>query len=137
LITANFAALLTHARIPIDGPAIEVFISAVHTMPAIARCITLSGLGYRALRHDDESAPDLRLRLLSAFRDYMTDGGVGDDREGMRSIAWCYRKACAALFGEPAVADEWPGLDDNAERTVLAMMRPSGDTSDKGPRFHV
>jgi hypothetical protein len=134
LITANFSALLTNSRILIEGPAIDVFISAVHTMPAIARCITLIGLGYRALRGDDASAHDLRHRLLRVFRDYINAAVVGDDLDVMRSVAWCYRKAYAQRFGGPAITDGWPGLDDNAERTALAMMCPTNDT---GPRFLV
>src|SRR5262249_25201879 len=53
LITANFAALVTNSRILMEGPAIDAFLSAIHAMPAIARCITLIGLGYRGLRGDD------------------------------------------------------------------------------------
>ncbi|HWU88425.1 MAG TPA: serine/threonine-protein kinase [Kofleriaceae bacterium] len=134
LITANFSALLTNSRIPIDGPAIDVFLSAVHTMPAIARCITLIGLGYRALRGDDASAQDLRHRLVRVFRDYRSAAVAGDDRGVMRSIAWCYRKAYARRFGGPPVTDDWPGLDEDAERAVLAMMC---STNDGGPRVLV
>jgi serine/threonine protein kinase len=131
LITANFSALLTNSRILIDGPAIDVFLSAVHTMPAIARCITLIGLGYRALRGDDASAQDLRHRLVRVFRDHLSDAIAGDDLGVMRSVAWCYRKAYAQRFGGAPVTDAWPGLDSAA---VAAMMSPpQGDN----PRFRV
>lgn len=131
LITANFAALVTNSRILIEGPAIDVFLSAVHTLPPIARCITLIGLGYRALRGDDASAHDLRHRLVRVFRDYRSATAADDDLGVMRSVAWCYRKAYAQRYGGPAVSDPWPGLDDSAERGVLAMMC---STSDGGPR---
>src|SRR6185436_15817827 len=85
LITANFSALLTNSRILIDGPAIDGFLSAVHTMPALSRCITLIGLGYRALRGDDASAQDLRHRLMRVFQDYLSPIVVGDDLGVMRS----------------------------------------------------
>jgi hypothetical protein len=129
LITANFSALLTNSRILIDGPAIDAFLSAVHTMPAIARCITLIGLGYRALRGDDASAQDLRHRLVRVFRDYLSPIVVGDDVGVMRSVAWCYRKAYAKRFGGAPVTDDWPGLDDTAERAALAMMSLTHDGS--------
>ncbi len=134
LITANFSALLTNSRILIDGPAIDVFLSTVHTMPAISRCITLIGLGYRALRGDDASAQDLRHRLMRVFQDYLSPIVVGDDLGVMRSVAWCYRKAYAQRFGGAPVTDDWPGLDDAAERAVLAMM---SSTHDSSPRFLV
>lgn len=131
LITANFSALMTNSRILIEGPAIDVFLSAVHTMPPVARCITLIGLGYRALRGDDASAHDLRHRLVRVFRDYLSPTAVGDDLGVMRSVAWCYRKAYAQRYGGPPVSDAWPGLDEGAERGALAMMC---STSDDGPR---
>jgi hypothetical protein len=135
LITANFAALITNSRILMEGPAIDAFLSAVHTMPAIARCITLTGLGYRALRSDDASAHDLRYWLLRVFHGYRAAPAEGDDRGVLRSVAWCYRKAYAQRFGGsalPAAGDDWPGLDDDTERAVLAMMC---STTDGGPRF--
>ena len=135
LVTANFAALLTNSRILMDGPAIEAFLSAVHAMAPIARCITLIGLGYRALRSDDASAPDLRSGLARVFRGYVGDTLTGDDHGVMRSVAWCYRKAYAQRFGGPAVTDPWPGLDARAEHDALAMM--CSTTDDGGPRFRV
>jgi hypothetical protein len=134
LITANFSALLTNSRVLIEGPAIDAFLSAVSTMPAIARCITLSGLGYRGLRGDDASAHDLRHRLVRVFRDYVSNPVAGDDLGLMRSITWCFRKAYSQRFGGPPVHDPWPGLDENAERGVLAMMCA---ISEDGPRFLV
>lgn len=129
LITANFSALLTNSRILIDGPAIDGFLSAAHSMPALSRCITLIGLGYRALRSDDASAQDLRHRLMRVFQDYLSPIVVGDDLGVMRSVAWCYQKAYAQRFGSALVTDEWPGLDDTAERAVLAMMSSTHDGS--------
>ena len=134
LITANFSALLTNSRVLMEGPAIDAFLSAVHTMPAIARCITLIGLGYRTLRGDDASAQDLRHRLVRVFRDYLSTAVAGDDLGVMRSVAWCYWRAYSQRFGGPLVTDDWPGLDDNAERAVLAMMC---STTEGGPRFLV
>ena len=134
LITANFSALLTNSRVLIEGPAIDVFLSAVHTMSAIGRCITLTGLGYRALRGDDASAQDLRHRLSRVFRGYVSNPVAGDDLGVMRSIAWCFRKAYARRFGGPPVDDPWPGLDDAAEHGVLAMMC---SVSEDGLRFLV
>ena len=134
LVTANFSALLTNSHVLIEGPAIDAFLSAVSTMPAIARCITLSGLGYRALRGDDASAQDLRHRLVRVFRDYAGDQVAGDDLGVMRSIAWCFRTAYGKRFGAPPADDAWPGLDDAAERGVLAMMC---SVSHDGPRFLV
>jgi hypothetical protein len=132
LITANFSALLTNSRVLLEGPAIDVFLSAVNSAPAIARYITLSGLGYRALRGDDASAPDLRHRLARVFRDYLRTPNPTADLGMMRSLAWCYQKAYARRFGGPQVTDAWPGLDGDTERAVLAMMC---STSDEGPRF--
>jgi hypothetical protein len=132
LITANFAALVTNSQILMEGPAIDAFLSAVHTMPAVARCITLIGLGYRALRGADASAHDLRYWLGRVFRAYLSATAVDDDFGVMRSVAWCYRKAYAQRFGGPVVSDDWPGLGDDAERGVLAMMC---STSEGGPRF--
>jgi len=134
LITANFSALLTNSRVLMEGPAIDAFLSAVHAMPAIARCITLIGLGYRTLRGDDASAQDLRHRLVRVFRDYRSATVVGDDLGVMRSVAWCYRRAYSQRFGGPLVTDDWPGLDDSAERAVLAMMC---STTEGGPRLLV
>src|SRR6185436_11143889 len=85
LVTANFSALLTNSRVLIEGPAIDAFLSAIGTMPAVGRCITLSGLGYRALRGDDASAQDLRHRLMRVFQDYLSPIVVGDDLGVMRS----------------------------------------------------
>jgi hypothetical protein len=133
LVTANFSALLTNSGVLIDGPAIDVFLSAVRTMPAIAQFITLIGLGYRALRNDDASAQDLRYRLIRVFRDYLSAEIVDDDLEVMRSVAWCYQKAFSQRFGGPPVTGEWPRLGDSAERAMLAMMRST--TSEDGPRF--
>ena len=132
LITANFAALVTNSQILIEGPAIDAFLSAVHIMPAIARCITLIGLGYRALRGDDASAHDLRYYLVRVFRDYLAGKVTGDDAGVMRSVAWSYLRAYGRRFGGPALAEPWPGLDDAAERGALAMMCA---TTDDGPRF--
>jgi hypothetical protein len=134
LIAANFAALVTNSRIPMEGPAIDAFLSAIDAMPAIARCITLIGLGYRGLRGDDDdaSAHDLRRALVRVFQGYVSAAIAGDDLGVMRSVAWCYRKAYARRFGGPAVPDPWPGLDDAAERSALALMC---STTDDGPRF--
>ncbi len=134
LVTANFAALVTNSRIPMEGPAIDAFLSAIHAMPAIARFITLIGLGYRGLRGDDDdaSAHDLRRALVRVFQGYVSAAIAGDDLGVMRSVAWCYRKAYARRFGGPAVPDPWPGLDDAAERSALALMC---STTDEGPRF--
>jgi serine/threonine protein kinase len=132
LITANLSALLTNSRVLIEGPAIDVFLSAVNTMPTIARCITLSGLGYRALRGDDASAHDLRHRLVRVFRDCLAVPAADDNLGVMRSLAWCYRKAYVQRFGGPPVTDPWPGLSDDDERAVLAMMCSTGED---GPRF--
>lgn len=134
LITANFAALVTNSRILMEGPAIDAFLSAIYTIPAIARCITLIGLGYRALRSDDDdaSAQDLRHALVRVFRGYLSLATTSDDLGVMRSVAWCYRKAYAQRFGGPAVTDPWPGLDEAAERSALALMC---STADDGPRF--
>jgi hypothetical protein len=134
LITANFAALVTNSRILLEGPALDAFLSALHAMPAIARCITLIGLGYRGLRGDDDdaSAHDLRRALVRVFQGYVSAAIAGDDLGVMRSVAWCYRKAYARRFGGPAVPDPWPGLDDAAERSALALMC---STTDDGPRF--
>jgi serine/threonine protein kinase len=134
LVTANFSALLTNSHVLIEGPAIDAFLSAIGTMPAIARCITLSGLGYRALRGNDPSAQDLRHRLARVFRDYAADPVIGDDLGVMRSVAWCFRKAYAQRFGGPVVDDAWPGLDDAAQSGVLAMMC---SISQDRPRFLV
>lgn len=134
LIAANFAALVTNSRILMEGPAIDAFLSSVHTMPAISRCITLIGLGYRALRsaEDDATAHDLRYWLARVFRRYLSDAPAGDDLGVMKSVAWCYRKAYAQRFGGAQVTDAWPGLDDEADRSALAMMC---STSEAGPRF--
>ncbi len=132
LMAANFAAVLTNSRMPIDGPAIDALLSAVTEMPAISRCISLAGLGYRALRGDDASAHDLRHRLVRVFRDYVTAPILGNDLGLMRSLAWCYRKAYARRFGGPPVTDPWPGLHEADDRTVLAMMC---STTPDGPRF--
>jgi hypothetical protein len=132
LTAPNFAALITNSKVLIEGPAIDAFLSAIHTMAPVARLITLIGLGYRALRGDDASAPDLRYYLARVFRGYRD---AGDDHGVMRSVAWCYRKAYAQRFSSAAVADPWPGLpglDDGAERDALAMMC---STDDGGPRF--
>jgi hypothetical protein len=137
LITANFSALLTNSRVPLEGPAIDAFLSAINSAPPVARLITLSGLGYRALRGDDASSQDLRHRLDRVFRDHLSPpvvDDVDDDLGVMRSLAWCYRKAYAQRFGGPPVTDAWPGLGDHAERGALAMMC---STSDDGPRFLV
>ena len=128
LITANFSALLTNSRVLLEGPAIDSFLSAVSSAPPIASYITLSGLGYRALRGDDASAQDLRHRLVRVFQDSRAAPPGDDDRRGvMRSLAWCYRKAYAQRFGGPPIQDAWPGLDDRAERGALAMMGFAGD----------
>ena len=132
LITANFSALLTNSRIPMDGPAIDAFLSAINRAPPVARLITLSGLGYRSLRSDDALAPDLRQRLVRVFRNLATS--VDAELGVMRSLAWCYRKAYARRFGGPAVTDPWPGLGDAAEHGALTMMCA---VSDDGPRFLV
>jgi hypothetical protein len=134
LITANFSALLTNSRVPMEGPAIDAFLSAIHSAPPVGRFITLSGLGYRALRGDDASAQDLRHRLVRVFRDQLATPVRDDDLGVMRSLAWCYRKAYAQRFGGPAVTEPWPGLGDHAERGALAMMCSVGDD---GPRFLV
>lgn len=134
LITANFSALLTNARVPIEGPAIDAFLSAANTMPAIARYIALTGLGYRALRADDASAQDLRHRLVRVFREYLAVPVVDDDLGVLRSLGWCYLKAYAQRFGGPELTEPWPGLGDNAEREALAMMC---STSEDGPRVLV
>ena len=123
LITANFSALLTNSQVVLERPAIDSFLSAVNSAPPIARYITLSGLGYRALRGDDTSVHDLRQRLVRLFQDYRSAPAADDDELGvMRSLAWCYRKAYSQRFGGPPVDDPWPGLDDRAERAALAMM---------------
>jgi predicted Ser/Thr protein kinase len=134
LITANFSALLTNSRVPMEGPAIDAFLSAIHRAPPVARFITLSGLGYRALRADDASAQDLRHRLARVFRDYLSAARGDDDIGVLRSLAWCYRKTHALRFGGPAVTEPWPGLGDDAERGAMAMMCSVGD---EGPRFLV
>jgi tRNA A-37 threonylcarbamoyl transferase component Bud32 len=128
LITANFSALLTNSRVLLEGPAIDSFLSAINSAPPIARYITLSGLGYRALRDDDASTHDLRHRLGRVFQDHRSVPAADDDELGvMRSLAWCYRKAYAQRFGGPAVGDPWPGLDDRAERAALALMCASNE----------
>ena len=135
-ITANFAALLTNSRVLLDGPAIDVFLSAINHAPAFARYLTLSGLGYRALRGDDASAQDLRHRLARVFRDYLSPpagGPAGPPAPSglLRSLAWCHQKAYARRHGGRPVEAGWPGLDDDDERAVLAMMC---STSPEGPR---
>ncbi|HET7499366.1 MAG TPA: protein kinase [Kofleriaceae bacterium] len=130
--TANFSALVTNSRILIEGPAIDAFLSAVHTMPPVARCITLIGLGYRALRGDDASAHDLRSYLVRVFRNYLSAAIEGEDLGVMRSVAWCYLKSYEHRFGGPRVTEPWPGLDAGAERGALAMMC---STTGDGPRF--
>jgi serine/threonine protein kinase len=134
LLTANFSALLTNSRIPMEGPAIDAFLSAVNSAPPVARFITLSGLGYRALRGDDASAQDLRHRLVRVFRDQLSARGVDGELGVMHSLAWCYLKAFAQRFGGPAMPEPWAGLGDDAERGALAMMC---SVRDEGPRFLV
>jgi serine/threonine protein kinase len=134
LITANFAALLTNSRVLIEGPAIDTFLSAVDTMPAVARFITLIGLGYRALRGDDASAQDLRHGLMRVFQSYLSRPVAGDDLGVMRSVAWCYQKAFARRFGGPSPSEDWPGLHDDDEPGALAMM---SSTADGRPRVLV
>jgi serine/threonine protein kinase len=132
LMTPNFAALLTNSRVLIEGPAIDAFLSALHTMSPVARYIALMGLGYRALRDDDASARDLRLGLMPVFRDILSSATGNDDHGVMRSVAWCYLAAFARRFGSPKAEGDWPGLDDQAERGALAMMSSlNGD----GPRI--
>ena len=132
LITANFSALLTNSRVPLEGPAIDAFLSAVNSAPPVARFITLSGLGYRALRGDDASAQDLRHRLVRVFRDLLSAPVTTDELSVMRSLGWCYLQSYARRFGGPAMPEPWPGLGDDAERGALAMMC---SVSDDGPRF--
>ncbi|HWO25549.1 MAG TPA: serine/threonine-protein kinase [Kofleriaceae bacterium] len=128
LIVANFSALLTSSRVPIEGPAIDVLLSAIRAMPAIARCIALNGLGYRALRDDDSCAQDLRHRISRTFHECLAASAADDDIGVMRSIAWCYLKAYAQKFGSPPPDGAWPGLGENAERAVLSMMCQADET---------
>jgi serine/threonine protein kinase len=128
LIIVNFSALLTSSRVPIEGPAIDALLSATRSMPAIARCIALNGLGYRALRDDDSCAQDLRHRISRTFREYLAGSAADDDIGVMRSIAWCYLKAYAQRFGSAPPEGAWPGLGANAERAVLAMMCQADDS---------
>jgi len=131
LIAANFSALLS-SSVPIDGAAIDAYLSALNSMPVIARCLALIGLGYRALRDGDPSAHDLRYRLIPIFRDYLSvvssDGIVGL----IRSSAWCYLKAYAQRFGTPMPTGAWPGFTSETEVAVLAMM---SSTSEGSPRI--
>jgi hypothetical protein len=124
LIAANFCALMTSSRVPMDGPAIDMLLSGLRDMGPIAQLIALAGLGYRALKNGDPSARDLRARLLPIFESCLSPEG-SDLVSGsvIASIAWCYLSAWSKRFGSAPPTSPWPSCDsDAAQKETLERM---------------
>jgi hypothetical protein len=133
LIAANFNALIASSRVPMDGPAIDLLLSALGRMKPVARIIALNGISYRALRDEDPSARELRLRLLPIYDAYLP-GGAAAGEAMMASVSWCYLKAFAHRFRTRAPRVPWPGLGADAE-TQDVVLRVIRAVTEDGPRL--
>ncbi|MGH8582434.1 MAG: hypothetical protein ACREWG_06505 [Gammaproteobacteria bacterium] len=124
-ITGNVIAFLAWTQTAIEPRAIQLILEALPRFEALSRIVLIAGWGYRVLADvpGDASVVDLRRALLPVLR--ALSGSVREPHDPVAvSLAWCYQKAFAALFGTPAPESPWPaiGFSDEETRAALPMI---------------
>ena len=125
-ITSNFIGFLAWTIVPIDAQAIRLLLGELENFDALTRIILIGGLGYRILINDkrDYSHGDIHRALIPKLAEFsdLNSSPVGDPVAC--SLAWCYQKAFAKLFGTQQPITPCPKLvfDDRPTLAALGMV---------------
>ncbi len=122
-ITGNLIGFLSWTTTPIEPQAIQHLLDELQNLDGLSRIILIGGLGYRLLVDDEEDTArsDLRRYLLPKLKELSSSNKTKLDDPVVSSLAWCYQKAFAALFGAPEPSGSLPNLGFGEEHTSIAL----------------
>lgn len=122
-VTGNVIAFLAWTRTSVDTQAIQLLLKELSNFQALSRVVLLAGLGYRVLVNhpDDRSVVDLRRTLLPKLCEFSNLETAPVDDPVACSLAWCYQKAFAELFGSTQPEIPWPAIGFTEAETAKAL----------------
>jgi hypothetical protein len=122
-ITGNVIAFLAWTRTAIDPRAIQLLLNELGNFEALSRVVLIAGLGYRVLVNDpkDPSIGDLRRMLFPKLGEFSNPQTAPVDDPVACSLAWCYRKAFAGIFGMRQPEIPWPAIGFDEAETLKAL----------------
>jgi hypothetical protein len=113
-------------KIELVGPGPEL-----GNFEALSRVLLIAGLGHRVLLNSDtdRSLGDLRRALFPKLRLFADPDTIPVVDPVAYSLAWCYQKAFAGLFGLTPPAVPWPriGFADAETEAALPMISSVSD----------
>ena len=122
-ISGNVIAFLAWTRTAIDPRAIQLLLNELANFEALSRVVLIAGLGYRVLVNDpkDPSIGDLRRMLFPKLGEFSNPQTAPVDDPVACSLAWCYRKAFAGIFGMRQPEIPWPAIGFDEAETLKAL----------------
>jgi len=122
-ITGNLIAFLAWTQTGIEPRALQRLLDELPRFEALSRVVLIAGLGYRVLVNGpgDASVGDIRRALLPKLRVFSNPETTPVDDVVASSLAWCYQKAFAGLFGMPAPETPWPEIGFSDAETLKAL----------------
>jgi len=132
-VTGNFIGFISWTVTPIDAQAIQLLLDEFENFKGLSRVILVGGLGYRLLVNDprDRSISDIRHSLFSKFIEYSNPASCPIFAPVASSLAWCYQKAFAQLFGIQEPNSSWPELHFDDKLTLKILPMVANVTDDK------
>lgn len=130
-ITGNLIGFLSWTTTPVEPRAIQSLLDELVNLDGFSRIILIGGLGYRLLVDDqkDTARSDLRRYLLPILADLSGAETVRSADPVVSSLAWCYQKAFAVLFGadEPSGSSPCLGFGEEHKSVALPIVTSMDD----------
>ncbi len=131
-VAGNFIGFISWTVTPIEAQAIQLLLNEFENLTGLSRVILVGGLGYRLLVNDrrDRSISDIRHSLFPKFIEYSNPESCPIFEPVTSSLAWCYQKAFARLFGMQKPSAAWPKLDFDDKLTLDILPMVASFTDD-------
>ena len=122
-ISGNVIAFLAWTETAVDPSAIQLLLEELAHFEPLSRVVAIAGLGYRVLLNSatDRSLGDLRRALFPKLRLFSNPDTTPVRDPVACSLAWCYQKAFAGLFGLPKPEVPWPRIGFSDAETAAAL----------------
>ncbi len=132
-ISGNLIGFLSWTTTPIDFQAIQLLLDELENLDELSRSILIGGLGYRLLVNNDKDSArsDIRRCLLPKLKKFSRCSKVRLSDPVVASLAWCYQKAFAVLFGARQPTEISPALGFGYEHTSIVLPIISSTVEDR------